>query len=273
MLAISAANLQWQQGARWRLAPMDLKLTAGQIVTLVGANGAGKTTLLEVLSPLAHGQGQVSYFGQPRETWCRQQLARHVTMMPALAPLHFPLRVEDVVHLGTLPWVGHASHKQHWTQKQLAHHGLKAWRHRLYTELSTGEQQRVQLARVLLQLQQASERALLLLDEPTAHLDPQQQHQVFNLLRQQVQQTGLTVVLSCHDINLAIQYSDQLIGIAQQRLLAVGSPAVLLNPNFIEQLYGCDVDLCPHPRTGKPQVFTRLRTTAAVNHSPCQPKP
>jgi iron complex transport system ATP-binding protein len=266
MLAVCAQPVQWRQGQQWRLAPMDLSLQAGHIVTLVGSNGAGKTTLLETLGPLARGQGDVRYFGRSRTQWCPQQLARQVTYMPTRSPLRFPMRVQDIVQLGTLPLVGHPTLKQRWTQQQLIQHQLDPWRDRDYNSLSTGEQQRVQLARVLLQLQQAADQGLLFLDEPTAHLDPQQQHQFWHLLQQQVQHTGLTVVLSCHDLNLAIQYSDQLIGLAQQQLLAVGTPAALINQTFIRQLYGCEADIVLHPRTGHRQVFTHgYATTTATN--------
>ncbi|MBL6734716.1 MAG: ATP-binding cassette domain-containing protein [Shewanellaceae bacterium] len=268
MLAICAQPVQWRQGQQWRLAPMDLKLQAGQIVTLVGSNGAGKTTLLEALGPLCRGQGDVHYFGRPRTQWCRQQLARQVTYMPTRSPLRFPLRVADIVQLGTLPLVGHPAVKQRWTQQQLIWHQLEPWHDRDYNSLSTGEQQRVQLARVLLQLQQAADQGLLFLDEPTAHLDPQQQHQFWGLLQQHVQDTGLTVVLSCHDLNLAIQYSDQLIGLAQQRLLAMGTPTALINQTFIKQLYGCEADIGLHPRTGQRQVFTHWCAPASDTASP-----
>ncbi|MCB9546248.1 MAG: ABC transporter ATP-binding protein [Myxococcales bacterium] len=236
------------------LAPgLDLAIEAGERVAILGPNGAGKTTLIRALAGLQPLRGgEVRLDGRPLTAWSARERARRLAWVPQDTDAAPDFTVGEVVALGRLPW------RRGWRgptpadaaaiARALEHAGLTALADRPLARLSGGERQRVVFARAL-----AQTPAVLLLDEPTAHLDLA--HRAGLLARLAGTDASLTVVAVLHDVNLAALYFPRLVLIAGGRVLADGAPADVLTPALLEAAYGVPVRVLPHPETGTPQVL------------------
>jgi len=250
--------------AGWGSCPVlegiDLRCDAGDILGLLGPNGAGKSTLLRLIAgdtELLDGSAVLG--GQPLVSWSYAARARHVAYLPQASSLTFPFTVSEVVALGRLP---HAAGRQ--CDRALVEWALEASdtqhiANRLYPLLSGGEKQRVQLARVLCQLETDAgggslSGKLLLLDEPTAALDLRHQQQLVVLLRQ-LARRGCTVLIALHDINLLSSLCHRVLVIDQGRSVALGTPAEVFSADFLQSLYGTPLRISTHPTGGYPLVF------------------
>ncbi|MBE1162423.1 heme ABC transporter ATP-binding protein [Dyella sp. 7MK23] len=225
----------------------DIHLTAhpGRVLALIGPNGAGKSSLLGVLAgALAPNRGEVSLDGRPLALWPSPALARRRAMLSQNVQLDFAFRVEEVVMLGRTP--NGRRHLQAQDARvieqalqlaQAAH-----LRGRNYLQLSGGEQQRVQLARVLAQVWEQDEGpAWLLLDEPEAGLDIAHQHDMLRQMRA-LSRRGYGVIVVLHDLNLAARYADEVALLAQGRLLRAGTPEYALDPQALSKIYALGLE-------------------------------
>jgi iron complex transport system ATP-binding protein len=209
--------------ARDVLRGVDLELRAGEQVALLGANGSGKSTMLRVLSGvLPASAGRVEMFGRPVEAWDRGELARHVTVLPQGMELPPGFRVAEVVALGRIPharsWFATSADDEAAVARALADADVEELAHRGVHELSGGERQRVLVALAL-----AQEPRLLLLDEPTAHLDVAHQLALIQLFERLRATRGLTVLAVLHDLNLAARFADRALIVHEGRLVAAGA--------------------------------------------------
>lgn len=241
-LLLHCAQLELRQPDGFVLGPLSLQLKAGKIYGLLGANGAGKSTLLQLLAGLKQSDsGDIILAQQALSAYTATARARLLAFLSQQqAPTEMTVR--QLLHLGLLP------HKALWQRdnqsdrdninRVLLDTGLSQQADTLLGRLSGGEQQRAHLARVLVQQAQ-----LLLLDEPVNHLDIRFQHQLLATLRR----SGLCVLASFHDINLAATYCDELILLQQGQLLAAGAPEQVLQPDLLQQVFGrpCLVDQSP----------------------------
>jgi iron complex transport system ATP-binding protein len=237
---------------------LDLVLQAGEMLALIGPNGAGKTTLLRVLARLLRPRiGTVLLAGQDAWQLSSSAVARYLALAPQQEDMHWPVSVEQVVALGRAPHRGwllpYSAHDRQVIERVLQQTELQELRHRLITELSGGEQRRVILARALAQQPQ-----VLLLDEPTAHLDLRYQAEVLELVQQLAHQEGLAVVVALHDLNQAALYAHRLALLAGGSLLALGSPGEVLTPDYLARAYGVAVVVTQHPIYGTPMVAPLL---------------
>jgi iron complex transport system ATP-binding protein len=240
------------------LQALTLALHAGEVLALIGPNGAGKTTLLRALARLQQPQtGTVLLAGQNAWRLSPKAVARCLALAPQQEAVHWPGTVEQAVALGRAPHRGwllpYAVHDQDVIERVLEQTGLVALRHRLLTELSGGEQRRVILARALVQ-----EPRVLLLDEPTAHLDLKYQAEVLTLVQRLAQHDGLTVVIALHDLNQAALCAHRIALLAHGGLLALGSPEAVLTSERLAHAYGVEVVVAPHPVYGTPMVAPLL---------------
>ncbi|HVG07359.1 MAG TPA: ABC transporter ATP-binding protein [Thermoanaerobaculia bacterium] len=235
---LAVRGLTWQPDRRPVLGPVDLDVLRGECLAVVGPNGAGKTTLLRCLTGLLRPTaGELRYEGRSFSTLSRRELARRIAYVPQIRPASVPLSVEEVVLLGRYP---HLSPFQLAPRKEdfaavdaaLALVGIEDLRRRPVDELSGGERQAAFIAAAL-----AQESELLVLDEPTIHLDARHQRDLAELLLRLKAEAGRTVVLATHDLNLASLLGDRLLAMSAGQLLACGTPSQILEPGLLEKLF------------------------------------
>ncbi len=238
------------------LQDISVELEAGTILALAGPNGAGKSSLLQLMSgDIQPDSGGVSLNDRDLLDWSVQERARLLAVLPQMSLLNFPYTVEEVVMLGRTP---HSSglHKDREVAAQaLELTDTSSLKQRLYTQLSGGEKQRTQLARVFAQVgdsEQLSGR-LLLLDEPTSALDLSHQQQVLLAIRGMARK-GCAVVLVIHDLNLAASIADQLLVLDNGRQAALGRPADTLTTDLFRDVFNVEVSIDPHPEGNYPMI-------------------
>ncbi len=238
------------------LQATDVQLVAGEITAICGPNGAGKTSLLRVLAGDASlSSGRVCLNDQPLAHWVATDRAQTLAVLPQHSSLEFAFAVEDVVALGRTPHNSGYQYDRQVVSAALAAIDGEQLRQRNYMALSGGEQQRVQLARVLAQLWEPSphgERHLLL-DEPTASLDLAHQVLLLNVLKNFAAQ-GVGICVVVHDLNLAARMADRLLIMQNGSIVASGSPAEVLQAELIAHVFGVHVELVAHPKHEIPLV-------------------
>lgn len=253
--AIQAKGLKVQFGNRLILNNLNLNIASGQVTALLGPNGAGKSTLLKLLSAELNSNADIRLFGKERHHWNSSELARHIGLLPQSSSLSFAFTAQEVVELGSIPL--NVSRRE---AQQLAMHymqvtGVAHLADQLYPSLSGGEKQRLHLARVLTQLHQAGSQKILMLDEPTSALDLAHQHNTLRIARQMATQERCTVIVVLHDLNLAAQYADRLMLLSDGDLVCDASPWQALTSETIQQVYGYQAVIAPHPTLAFPVVY------------------
>jgi iron complex transport system ATP-binding protein len=233
----------------------DLSLSPGQFTVILGPNGAGKSTLLKVISgeiPCSHGEVRIN--GKNIYHYSPADLARVRAVMPQSTSVSFPFKAAEVVELGLqgskeLP-------PAQILQEVMELTNTLHLADRYYGDLSGGEKQRVQLARVLAQVWDPRPYPrYVLLDEPTSSLDLAQQHQVMKAASQ-LKQRNIGILAIVHDINLALEYADQLL-MMKRGLVAYAGPAQdLLQESIFEEVYDHPVRLVQHEQSGKTYVIS-----------------
>ncbi len=239
------------------LDSVSLHIPAGEMLAVLGPNGAGKSTLLKVMSGDVAGlKEQVALNGRRLNHWTTGELAQYRAVMPQSVQLNFAFTVEEVIETGIrhpMPRLDRQAHILQMLSLFDAAHLIT----RNYLTLSGGEQQRVQLARVLSQLEvmPTTEPRYLLLDECTASLDLSHQHQVFSVLQQRVRQQGMGVLVVLHDLNLAAQYADKILLMNAGKVACQGSVREVLRSDLLSEVYRYPIDVMEHPG-GWPLVIT-----------------
>lgn len=264
MTDLEASQLTCAYDAEPVLTEVCLSMVAGEVLAIIGPNGAGKTTLLRALARLLRPQkGAVLLSGQDLWRLSPRAAARRLALAPQTNGAAWPLTVEQMVSLGRAPHQGWfmplSVADRAVVQRALEQTGLGGLSHRPVTKLSGGEQTRAILARAL-----AQEPEVLLLDEPTAHLDLKYQVGILELARELAHQRGLAVVVTLHDLNQASQYADRIALLARGRLLATGRPSEVLTPELLEHAYEVPVIVSTHPVHGTPLV-TPVAKLAQLN--------
>ncbi|GAB3436095.1 heme ABC transporter ATP-binding protein [Actinophytocola sediminis] len=240
------------RGGRQVLHGVDLTVAAGEVVAVVGPNGAGKSTTVGLLSgDLSAGAGSVTVFGRPVRSWRHAELALRRAVLPQHTTVAFPFTVAEVVAMGRAPWAGTplADDDEAAVAEAMAATEVTAFAGRTFGTLSGGERARVALARVL-----AQRTPLLLLDEPTAALDLRHQDLVMRVAGAHARAGG-AVLAVLHDLNLAAAHAGRVAVIAQGRVAACGTPAEVLTPDLLSEVYHRDIEVIDHPRTGAPLVL------------------
>lgn len=258
MSLLSVANLTVTVDGRALVD--DVALSATGMTALIGPNGAGKSTLLRTIVGLkTPSAGHLTFDGADLLTMRRRDRARLVAFVEQSAGTDERLTVLDVVGLGRIPFQtlldAQSAHDAAVVRQALSEVGLSHMADRQYATLSGGEQQRVQLARAL-----AQQPRLLILDEPTSHLDISAQMLVLELLRSKARQ-GLTVLLALHDLNLAATYCDTINVMSGGRLEAHGSPDAVLTPALLRRVYDVNATLLNHPQSGRPVIVYEPRNS------------
>ena len=221
---------------------VHLQVHSGEMVGLLGPNGSGKTTLLRLMSGiLSPQQGTIFFDGRPLHDWGRRNIAQNIAVVPQELQVPFAFSVEQMVSLGRSPyinWLGSRSSKDEDAVRDAMQAAeVVPLAHRIFNELSGGERQRVMVAMAL-----AQQPKLLLLDEPTAHLDIKYQIDVLELVQKLNLERGVTIIAALHDLNLAARYFPRLV-LFQHGIVADAGPAEVLDPQLLKRVYGIEVQV------------------------------
>jgi iron complex transport system ATP-binding protein len=239
------------------LQDIALQVGAGQVVVILGPNGAGKSSLLKVASGEIQPQaGEVRLNQQQLSTLSATEKALQMAVLPQQSLLNFPFTVEDVVMLGRTPHNTGLAVDQEIVTAALRSTDVHYLREQIYTNLSGGEKQRVQLARVLAQVWRSEDlhQRLVILDEPTSALDYAHQQMVAKLLRQRAAQ-GCAVLTAMHDLNLAAQCADKLVLMRCGQIFAQGTPDEVLQEALLQEVFQVAFHRVTHPQTGRPWLL------------------
>jgi iron complex transport system ATP-binding protein len=226
------------------LEHLSLNFSGGEWTAIVGPNGCGKSTLLRALAGIAPlRSGAIFLHDRPLSSWPRRERARRIAWL-AQSTDSTNLNAADVVGLGRFAHGGWLASRE--AEDDAAIHramratGSLAWTQRRLSSLSGGERQRVYLARAL-----AVEAPVLLLDEPTTHLDPPHQEDVIRLLRDQARGSGVCVVSAIHDLSLALA-ADRLIVLGERCLVGEGTVADALAGDWLSAAFRTRIDIVEH---------------------------
>lgn len=233
------------------LKGLSLSVRPGELTAILGPNGAGKSTLLKVLAgELMPNFGSITLNDRELRDMPLAEMATRRAVLPQETQLSFSFKTEEVVSMGRGPHrgVSHECNRKVVEEAML----LAEVDHligRNFTTLSGGERQRVQLARVLAQIWNATDDApcYLLLDEPTSALDLSYQHRVLEIASTFAKERGMGVLAVLHDLNLASYYADRIAILKGGCLLCSGTPEEVLTPNRIEEVFGLQAVVMPHP--------------------------
>jgi cobalamin transport system ATP-binding protein len=239
-LVLEVRGVTFGYGRQPLFNDVHLQVQVGEMVGLLGPNGAGKTTLLRLLSGvLSPQQGHVLLEGRDLRQWGRRGAAQHIAVVPQELHVPFAFTVEHMVGLGRTPFIGllgsQTKHDLAIIQQAMGAAEVMPLAGSVFNELSGGERQRVLVAMAL-----AQEPRLLLLDEPTSHLDIKYQIDILELIQRLNRELGVTVVASMHDLNLAARYFPRLV-LFQHGIVADAGPTEVLEPRLLRRVYGVNV--------------------------------
>ncbi len=220
---------------------VDLQLSSGDFVGLIGPNGSGKSTLIRCLAgALALREGDLLYRGRPAAELRRRDIAQFLGVVPQDAHVVFSFTVRELVAMGRHPHLrpmrGLSAADWRIVDSALKLADVYAFADRSVLELSGGERQRVVIARALAQTPR-----VLLLDEPSNHLDINHQVEVFDLLYRLNKEEGLTLLCSMHDLNLAAEYCRRIVVMCDGAICAMGAPEEVIKGELLSRVYGMDI--------------------------------
>lgn len=238
------------------LRDIGFHINAGEFVGIVGPNGSGKSTLLKAMvGQLKPASGTVSLDGRNVATIRGRDLAGMVAVVPQDGTVAFEFTVLEVVLMGRAPHLGRFALEKRsdldFAADALKRTNLLQYADRRIGELSGGERQRSVIARAL-----AQQTGVILLDEPTAHLDLAYQVEILDLLRRENETHGKTVVVVLHDLNLAAEFCGRLLMICGGRIYADGTPEEVITAENVRRVYGTSVWVRKHPTSGRPYILS-----------------
>lgn len=251
---LKVSNLSVAYGARTALQNVSVEVSAGELVGVIGPNGSGKSTLLKAITRVVPASnGTVEIGGRGLNALSQRDIARRIAVVPQAPALPEAFTALEIVLLGRTPHLrllqGESHRDIEVAYRAMTQAACRDLAGRRMNELSGGECQRVVLARAL-----AQETPVLLLDEPTAHLDIAHQTGTFDLIRRLCHDEGLAALAVVHDLTLAGLYCDRLLLLNGGMVVASGSPWEVLTPDNIASAFGAPVEVTAHPHLNRPVV-------------------
>ncbi|MFD2169963.1 heme ABC transporter ATP-binding protein [Tumebacillus lipolyticus] len=249
-MKVAGEQLSVSREGRRLLADVSLHVRSGELVGLIGPNGSGKSTLLKsIYRALEPDAGRVTLDDRPLDRMSAREAAQKMAVVGQESSTEFEFSVAEIVQMGRHPhqrfFGGDQQGERALLRQALVRVGLDGWEDRSFLTLSGGEKQRVLIARCLVQQAQ-----FLVLDEPTNHLDIRYQLQLMDLIGE----LGLTTLTALHDLNLAAAYCDRIYVIADGRIALSGTPAEVLTPEVLLDVFGVQAEVSTHPQTGRLRI-------------------
>lgn len=249
----------------FQLGPLSFSLQKGDFTAIIGPNGSGKSTLFKsIVGDLTLQSGSVRFKGESMRRLTPKERARRIAVVSQEKGVS-AITVEEYVLMGRIPFQEsfgffYSRKDRMRVDQSIEQVGISHLRNQYITELSAGQLQMVTIASAL-----AQEPQLLLLDEPTSHLDITHQIQLMNLLQEMNDDHGLTILMILHDLNLAGEYCDRLLLMNEGRLIKQGTPQEVLTYSLLESVYQTPVVVQPSPLSGRPFVFPVSQKTIREN--------
>jgi iron complex transport system ATP-binding protein len=260
MSSVVARGIRAGYREREVLRDVDLAAQAGEVVALIGPNGAGKSTLLRVLAGLLRPDaGSVTIDGTDVTALDRRSIARHIAVVPQVFETLFPFTVREIVTLGRTSRLGPfgtlGADDARAVARALEDIGATDLADRRIDRVSGGERQRAVLAMAL-----AQEAGVLLLDEPTAHLDPTHQRATLDRVVTLARARGLAVVAVLHDLNLAAAFASRVVLLVDGAVIRSGPPSQVITAELVSAVFGPGLRVVAYD--GRPFVIPEQATTA-----------
>ena len=246
-------------GADPVLHDLNIELYQGEILGVLGPNGSGKSTLIRTLTgALPLSSGEIYLDDRKVSDFNRQEQAQRVAVVPQASPVLFSFSVRETVEMGRYPHAGSLSAMRAKDNEvvtaAMREVDIYHLQDRAIDQLSGGEWQRVMLARAL-----AQRSKVLLLDEPTAHLDLSHQLQVFKIVEKLCREEGTGVLCVLQDLNLAAEFCGRLMLMTEGRILFEGKPEEVITIENLRKVYGVEVEIERNPYSNRPMVIFRSR--------------
>lgn len=251
-------NITYEINKRTLVRNLSFSMHCGEVVAVLGANGAGKSTLIKMLSREKKvSSGDIVLNGKPIEAYGSAELALKRAVMSQHNVVNIDFQVREIVMMGRYPHYQHnpSENDKHIVRQTMEICGVSEMEERSILTLSGGEQQRVQLARVLAQVWDCP-GALLLMDEPVSGMDLQYQQQTLAIVTA-LARRGFMVITVLHDINLAAQYADRILLLKNGRKWNDGTPAEVLNTKNVYNIFSIEAEVNSHSQTLKPFVLPK----------------
>jgi len=254
MNAVQVDTITVRAGGKILVDGLSCEVKENEFLVIIGPNGAGKTTLLKSICGLNKVQsGRISLYGKTLESFSRRDLAATMSLVPQNLEMEFSFSVAETVLMGRYPYLGMLEQEKR-ADHEIARQAMEFTRvdhlaARRLDQLSGGERQRVIIARSICQ-----QPRIMLLDEPTAALDPSHQLTIMKLMQRLREERNTTIIMVSHDLNLAAMFADRIVLLQEGRVVQSGIPGELLVPEVLRQVYGCAMHVDTHPVTGTPRV-------------------
>ena len=254
MSVLDVDSLSYLYDEKIVLDHISLGIKSGEILGILGPNGCGKTTLLKNLNKnlRPHG-GCVLIDGTDLESISKKEIAKNIAAVPQSNEIRFAFTVREIVTMGRMPFQealrGESSADLEIIDKAMEQTGLTEFSDRLINTLSGGERQRAIIARAITQTPK-----IILMDEPTLHLDINMQFEVLDLIQKLSRENGLAVIIVSHDLPMVTRYCDRIILIHDHKVFAMGTAEEVLTKENMRIVFNVDAELEKDPRTGKNTV-------------------
>jgi iron complex transport system ATP-binding protein len=254
MAILDIQDLSAGYGDGFVVRGISLSLEAGEFVAVLGRNGSGKSTLIRAAQGLlANVAGRVTLAGENLFALGRRAIARMIAYVPQLTEPVFEFAAQEIVRMGLYArqkrLQGLSSGDEKAVDEAMGLTGTDSLKDKKMAHLSGGERQRVFIARAL-----AQDTPLLLLDEPSLHLDISYQVEIYGLLKRLQREKRKTILAAEHNINLAAAHAERLIFLKAGEIALQGPPAGTVRTETVRAIFGAEVDVRPNLRTGLPEV-------------------
>lgn len=238
---INCTNLGFSYNETEILNGINLSISPGRMLGILGANGAGKSTLLKILCGVLKPKiGEALFNGETLSKMDRRDIAKGIAYIPQDPTFAFPFTVKEVVLMGRAPYIGRFEFERgkdiEIAQNALQTVGILHLEDRLINEISSGERQLASIARGLVQ-----EPKIMILDEPATYLDVKHRNEIMNILKKLKEEKGISIIAATHDIFTSLFFFDEIVILKEGNILAQGSTEMIINSDILSSAYGIEV--------------------------------